>query len=177
MSIVENARLIAEKAHQGQFRKWGENEPFINHPLRVADKIASLEGTNEVDIAAAIAHDVLEDCGDHWAFVIAKDCGQEVLDLVKELTFPCEGAEWKHRPRAEKNKIREQQMRQMSPRAKRIKMVDRIDNLNTMQNAPFKLIQKYVVESKTLLDILGYVDEKLAKELESSIEKLKKAVL
>jgi len=176
-NIVEKAKVIAEKAHTGQTRKWGKKEPFINHPLRIAEKVKSLEGTNDVDIAAALLHDVLEDCGDHWAMIIESECGQEVLALVKELTYPTEGPEWRHRPREEKHKIREEHTRHMSPRAKRIKMVDRIDNLNTMHNAPFKLIQKYVKESKILLEICSSADEKLAMELENAIEKLKKAVL
>lgn len=174
MSIVDNARKIAEKAHAGQLRKWGSQEPFFKHPERIANKVASLEGMKEADIAAAYLHDVLEDCGEHWAAVIEQDCGKETLELVRELTYPTEGPEWQHRSRAEKNVIRMEHTRRMTDRAKRLKMCDRIDNLNTMQNAPFKLIQKYVVESNELLGVLGHVDEKLAKELKEAVEHLKK---
>lgn len=168
--MIDNMKKIAKQAHAGQVRKWGSNEPFYNHPERVALKVASLANVTDVDIAAAYGHDVIEDCGDHWKVVIESECGKEVLDLVMELTYPTEGAEWKNRSRAEKNVIRYAHTRGMSNRAKRIKMCDRIDNLNTMHDAPPRLIRKYIDESWELYEILRSADESLALELKKTIE-------
>jgi (p)ppGpp synthase/HD superfamily hydrolase len=174
MNIVENADKIAEKAHKGQLRKWSNNVPYIVHPIGVTEKVKTLDGVDDIDLAAAKLHDVLEDCGEHWAAVIEEECGKEVLDLVKELTFPTEGAEWANRSRAEKNVIRFAQMERMTQRAKRIKMVDRWYNLNDMKNAPYKLIKKTTEESWKLLEICGGADKAMAKELEEAIKNLER---
>jgi GTP diphosphokinase / guanosine-3',5'-bis(diphosphate) 3'-diphosphatase len=55
---VEKAYLFAKKAHQGQKRYSGD--PFITHPLHVANTIASW-GLDEASIKAALLHDILED--------------------------------------------------------------------------------------------------------------------
>ena len=52
--MIERARKIAEKAHQGQADKGGQ--PYILHPLRVAEKCEQTE-----EKIAALLHDVLED--------------------------------------------------------------------------------------------------------------------
>lgn len=174
MNIVENAEKIARKAHEGQLRKWSANVPYIVHPIGVTEKVKTLDGVDDIDVAAALLHDVIEDCGEHWALNIENECGKEVLDLVRELTFPTEGKEWEGRSRAEKNVIRFQQMEKMSLRAKKIKMVDRWYNLNDMKNAPYKLIKKTTEESWKLLEICGGVDKAMAKDLEEAIKNLER---
>ena len=176
--IVLAARKIAEEAHAGVFRKWSNPpQPYIVHPIRVADKVASLKNIKPEDVAAAYAHDVVEDAPsisekDMYARRIERECGVDVLTLVMELTFPTEGEDWKNRPRAEKNVIRFKQMESMSSRSQRIKMVDRWDNLNDMNNAPHRLIQKMVDESYRLLEICRGADEVMAVELKDAIIKL-----
>lgn len=173
-NIAENMRKLAEKAHAGQFRKWSNPpQPYIVHPIRVAEKVATLKGVDEIDIGAAYGHDILEDCGEHYADEIAA-ISPEVLSLVRELTFETEKPEWAGKPRAEKNKVRFAHMRKMSNRAKRIKMVDRWDNLRDMKNAPHKLIHKTVDESYTLWEICGMADLDMAKELKDTIIKVEK---
>ncbi len=54
MSKVPHVIDIARKAHQGQFDKAGE--PYINHPLRVMEKM-----TTEEEKIVAILRDVVED--------------------------------------------------------------------------------------------------------------------
>ncbi len=180
MSIVEKAKAIAYEAHKGVKRKWGD-DPYIVHPERVANKVASLVGVNDEDVAAAWLHDVIEDSGEglapaakaavkeQYAQRIKDECGEIVLSLVQELTFPTEGDEWAGRPRAEKNIVRFAHMRGMTKRAQRIKMVDRWDNLNDMVNAPHKLIRKSTDESWELLDICKDADAVMASELKDAI--------
>jgi GTP diphosphokinase / guanosine-3',5'-bis(diphosphate) 3'-diphosphatase len=174
MSIVDNARRIAHEAHKGQMRKWSENTPYIVHPEECAEKARSLQGVDDVDVAAALLHDVVEDCGDQWKEVIEKECGADVLALVMELTFPTEGAEWAGKPRAEKNVIRFAQMRRMTLRAKRLKMIDTWHNLKSMGNAPYKLVRKTVDEAYERLDILKDADEQMAVDLKEMIDRVAK---
>jgi (p)ppGpp synthase/HD superfamily hydrolase len=169
MSIVEQAAELARYAHAGQQRKWSQGVPYIVHPERVAAKVASLKGVNEEDVAAAWLHDVIEDCSPEYAADIQRNFSPAVYELVKELTFETEGAEWAGKPRAEKNKVRFAHMRRMSDRAKRIKMVDRWDNLNDMENAPHKLVRKTCDESWELLDICKEADPAMASELKDAI--------
>ena len=49
---------VADKAHDGQLRASGE--PYVHHPLAVADILADLE-MDRATIAAALLHDVVED--------------------------------------------------------------------------------------------------------------------
>jgi len=180
MNMIQKAKQLATEAHKGVNRKWG-NDPYIIHPERVAAKVATLDGCNEEDVAAAWLHDVIEDSGEglapeakaavkeQYAQRIKDECGEVVLSLVRELTFPTEGDEWAGRPRAEKNVVRFAHMRGMTKRAQRIKMVDRWDNLHDMVNAPHKLIRKTCDESWELLDICKDACPAMAKELKEAI--------
>lgn len=55
---VDKAYKYAEEKHRGQYRKTGE--PYINHPLFVADILTSIKADRET-IIAALLHDVVED--------------------------------------------------------------------------------------------------------------------
>ena len=58
MAAIEKAYLFANKAHAGQKRKSGE--PYIVHPISVADILVSL-GMDTDSVVAALLHDVVED--------------------------------------------------------------------------------------------------------------------
>lgn len=178
MSIIENAKRIAERAHAHQRRKWGSQPPYIVHPARVAAKVATLSGATDEDVAAAWLHDVIEDVAiptntlEEYRQEIREACGEVVLQLVLELTNPTEGPEWAGRSRAEKRAKDWEHLAQISDRAKRIKLCDRLDNISDMGHAPKRLILKYIPESKHLCGMCGYVDEGLARELTEAIERL-----
>ena len=81
------ALFIAKRVHRDQKRRGGA--PYIFHPVRVAENVRALGGT-DVQVAAALLHDAIEDSptSNLAALVeeIRRDCGQEVLDLVMVLT-------------------------------------------------------------------------------------------
>jgi len=79
---IKKAYLFAEKAHEGQQRYSGE--PFIIHPLHVANTIASW-GLDEASIKAALLHDVLEDTPVTYKD-IQKNFGSKVAFLVNGVT-------------------------------------------------------------------------------------------
>ena len=56
--MIERAYLVAAEGHAGQTRVSGE--PYINHPLCVAEILTELQ-LDDKTIAAAILHDVVED--------------------------------------------------------------------------------------------------------------------
>ncbi len=81
---IKQAGAYAERLHEGQFRVSGD--PYICHPVAVAEIVASLElDTNS--ICAALLHDTVEDCSDKTDLVqIEKMFGEEVAMLVDGLT-------------------------------------------------------------------------------------------
>ncbi|MFC1937057.1 RelA/SpoT family protein [Chloroflexota bacterium] len=82
LALVEDAYRFAEKAHEGQLRKSGH--PFISHPVQVALVLAELQ-LDASSLAAALLHDVPEECGVPIAEIEAK-FGAEVAKLVDGVT-------------------------------------------------------------------------------------------
>ncbi|BFM23529.1 MULTISPECIES: bifunctional (p)ppGpp synthetase/guanosine-3',5'-bis(diphosphate) 3'-pyrophosphohydrolase [Microbacterium] len=82
LAIIERAYAVADKAHDGQKRQSGE--PYITHPLAVAQILAEL-GLGPKAIAAALLHDTVEDT-DYPLDELAADFGDEVAMLVDGVT-------------------------------------------------------------------------------------------
>ena len=61
MTLVSDAMIFAACAHDGMLRK-GTNVPYIVHPAEVAAIASTLTDDPEI-LAAAVLHDVIEDCG------------------------------------------------------------------------------------------------------------------
>jgi len=82
LSIVRDAYEFAEQCHSGQLRSSGE--PYITHPLAVTYEVARLE-LDHLALAAALLHDVQEDCGIENE-EISRRFGVEVALMVDGLT-------------------------------------------------------------------------------------------
>ena len=82
LSLVEDAFLFALKAHGNQLRLSGD--PFISHPVETAMIVADLQ-LDETSVAAALLHDVPEDCGIPFSEIESR-FGPEVKKLVEGVT-------------------------------------------------------------------------------------------
>jgi guanosine-3',5'-bis(diphosphate) 3'-pyrophosphohydrolase len=80
--VVERAYRTAERFHEGQKRKSGED--YITHPLAVARILADL-GSGPATIAAALLHDTVEDT-DYSIDQLRGDYGEEIALLVDGVT-------------------------------------------------------------------------------------------
>ncbi len=81
---IKKAYLYANELHCGQFRQSGE--PYITHPIAVAEIVASL-GLDTESICAALLHDTVEDCGEKIDLEkLRKEFGDGVALLVDGLT-------------------------------------------------------------------------------------------
>ncbi len=81
---ILRAYCYANAMHEGQFRDSGE--PYISHPLAVAEIVAGLELDTD-SICAALLHDTVEDCPDKTNLEeIEKLFGETVAMLVDGLT-------------------------------------------------------------------------------------------
>lgn len=82
LAVINRAYVIAEKAHRGQKRRSGE--PYITHPIAVAQILADL-GVGPMTVAAALLHDTVEDT-DYSVDQLRADFGDEVTMLVDGVT-------------------------------------------------------------------------------------------
>ena len=82
LSLIERAYTVAERAHRGQKRRSGE--PYITHPVAVAQIIADL-GIGAKTIAAALLHDTVEDT-EYTLDELRDQFGDEIAMLVDGVT-------------------------------------------------------------------------------------------
>jgi len=82
IGALRKAYVFAGQAHKGQVRRSGE--PYLSHPLEVADYLADMR-LDKTTLVAALLHDVLEDT-DTTAAAIRESFGREVADLVEGVT-------------------------------------------------------------------------------------------
>ena len=82
LTEMERAHDIARQAHEGQKRRSGE--PYITHPIAVAQILADL-GIGPKTICAALLHDTVEDT-DYTLDQVRTDFGAEVAMLVDGVT-------------------------------------------------------------------------------------------
>ena len=100
MTLVSDAMIFAACAHDGMLRK-GTNVPYIVHPVEVAAIASTLTDDPEI-LAAAVLHDVIEDCGVSGQ-ELAQRFGARVAELVLSETQECCGdprLTWEARKRA-----------------------------------------------------------------------------
>ena len=81
-ALVLRAYEVAARCHEGQTRKSGD--PYITHPLAVAQILAEL-GMTSTTIAAALLHDTVEDT-DYSLAQLEADFGPEIAKLVDGVT-------------------------------------------------------------------------------------------
>jgi guanosine-3',5'-bis(diphosphate) 3'-pyrophosphohydrolase len=79
---VRRAYEVADRMHRGQTRKSGE--PYITHPLAVAQTVAEL-GMDTTAVVAALLHDTVEDTS-YTMGQLRGDFGAEVALLVDGVT-------------------------------------------------------------------------------------------
>lgn len=158
LDFVKQAYLFAEKTHSNSFRKSGE--PFIQHPLLVASKLADLH-LDEITIAAALLHDIHEDTNTTLP-EIEKNFGKKVTTLVEgvsklgRLKFRFAGV-LKTRKEAEIETLRKMFVVMASDlRVVLIKLSDRLHNLETLYALPSKRQREIAKESLEIYAPLAY---------------------
>jgi GTP pyrophosphokinase len=82
VELVERAYAVAERAHEGQKRRSGDD--YITHPLAVTTILAEL-GMTPTTLAAALLHDTVEDTA-YSLEALRRDFGDEIAMLVDGVT-------------------------------------------------------------------------------------------
>lgn len=169
--LIQRAAIYAAAMHAGQMRKYGGG-PYIAHPARVAAAVAALPGATDAMVAAAWLHDTAEDCG---AMIddLARVFGADVAGLVDELTNRSKQTH-PTANRAQRKAIDIARIAEAGLAARKIKLVDRLDNLKEVANGPLDFIALYCKESAALLAALKGTDTGLEAAVAAQIATLQK---
>lgn len=129
---IEEAYLLAKKAHEGQKRHTGE--PYITHPVAVACILAQMR-MDPPTLMASILHDVLEDTPVEKSDLIHQ-FGREVADLVDGVTKLTQ-IEFESRAQAQAENFRKMVMAMARDiRVILVKIADRLHNMQTLGSLP-----------------------------------------
>lgn len=156
--MEKQALEFARKAHGDQQRKYSE-EAYIEHPIRVADLVRTVDHTPEM-ICAAYLHDVVEDTPVSLQDIERK-FGRKIAGLVEELTDEYEKKNYPHLNRKLRKEKEVARQARISPEAKTIKLADVIDNTRDILKNDPGFARKYIPEMEALTEALQGGDFKL----------------
>jgi GTP pyrophosphokinase len=129
---LESAYHFSEQAHQGQFR--GSGEPYISHPLAVANILAKWHLDSQA-LTAALLHDVMEDTNVSKSD-ISKRFGKPVAELVDGVS-KLDKIEFQTHEDAQAENFRKMLLAMARDvRVMLIKLADRLHNMRTLDGLP-----------------------------------------
>jgi guanosine-3',5'-bis(diphosphate) 3'-pyrophosphohydrolase len=120
---------FAARRHRDQRRKGAEATPYINHPIEVAHLLSGAGVTDPVTLQAALLHDTLEDT-DTTPEELGSLFGDEVRRVVEEVTDD------RRLPKEERKRLQTEHAPHLSPRAKLVKLGDKISNVRAIAHTP-----------------------------------------
>lgn len=141
--LIADAFAFAQEAHGEQKRESGE--PFVSHPLGVAEILVSLQ-MDDITVAASLLHDVVEDT-EVTLEEIQERFGPEVAALVDGVT------KLSRLPFQSKQEQQAESLRKMFLAMARdirviiIKLADRLHNMRTLRNLPVERQKKIARET------------------------------
>ncbi|PTR27764.1 GTP pyrophosphokinase [Rhodococcus sp. OK519] len=151
-SLLQRAYDVAEQRHATQFRKSGD--PYITHPLAVANILAEL-GMDTTTLVAALLHDTVEDTG-YSLDELTAEFGDEVAHLVDGVTKLDKVVLGSA---AEGETIRKMIIAMArDPRVLVIKVADRLHNMRTMRFLP---PEKQARKARETLEVIAPLAHRL----------------
>jgi len=154
--LVSAAKTLAGEAHHGQFRKYTDL-PYIIHPIEVMQIVQSVEH-DEAMLAAALLHDVVEDCEGYTFDTIKEATNDDVADLVRGLT---DVAKPEDGNRATRKAIEKDRLAKEGARVQTVKLADIISNSRDIELHDPKFAKVYNNEMKDLLTVMKKGNKKL----------------
>jgi guanosine-3',5'-bis(diphosphate) 3'-pyrophosphohydrolase len=152
LAILQKAYEVAEARHADQMRKSGD--PYITHPLAVANILAEL-GMDTTTLIAALLHDTVEDTG-YTLEALTAEFGTEVGHLVDGVTKLDKVALG---TAAEGETIRKMIIAMArDPRVLVIKVADRLHNMRTMRFLP---PEKQARKARETLEVIAPLAHRL----------------
>lgn len=127
--FIRAVAFAAEK-HRHQRRKDAQCSPYINHPLELADVLASEGGVTDLDVLmAAVLHDTVEDTETTPAELAAR-FGERIAGIVMEVTDD------KALPKDTRKRLQVEHAPRLSQEARLVKLADKICNLRDILASP-----------------------------------------
>ena len=124
------ALAFASRKHSQQRRKDADASPYINHPIALVSILAVEAGINDRDtLCAALLHDTIEDTKTSVEELV-EAFGGSVASLVQEVTDD------KQLLKAERKLRQVEHAAHLSPRARAVKLADKIANLRDVADSP-----------------------------------------
>lgn len=166
------AASFAAKKHTGQTRKGDEAQPYVNHPLEVANLLSNVGKVEDFDVLiAALLHDTIEDT-ETTEKEINELFGETVCGYVSEVTDD------KSLPKQGRKQLQVEHAPHLSTGAKLIKLADKISNITDVMNNPpagwsIERRLEYIDWGKNVVDGLRGANEYLEKHFDELIEKAK----
>lgn len=157
---LASAFRYAAAAHAGHLRDEGVR--FIDHPVSVTVILSEELGCHDVDLlAAALNHDVIEDCDWLRREDVAGAIGDRATGFVEEVTKEMVPEQLK--PARDDRYL--ERLWHISPEAKLLKLADRIHNLRSIPNAndPSKARRYLEVSRREFLPLALAVDPTAAR--------------
>ena len=150
-TLTQRADAFALHAHASiaQVRRY-TGEPYIVHPREVAEIVRSVGGDDAM-IAAALLHDVREDVLSVSRLQVLVEFGEDVDQLVDELT---DVSELRDGNRARRKAIDREHLGSASARAQTIKLADVISNTRSIVTHDRDFARVYLPEMVELLRVL-----------------------
>src|SRR5258708_28813184 len=152
LSLLQKAYEVAELRHADQMRRSGD--PYITHPLAVANILAEL-GMDTTTLVAALLHDTVEDTG-YSLEQLTTDFGTEVSHLVDGVT-KLDKVNLGAAAEAETSRKMIIAMAR-DPRVLVIKVADRLHNMRTMRFLP---PEKQAKKAKETLEVIAPLAHRL----------------
>ncbi|HEV2487558.1 MAG TPA: bifunctional (p)ppGpp synthetase/guanosine-3',5'-bis(diphosphate) 3'-pyrophosphohydrolase [Terracidiphilus sp.] len=130
VSLIRKAWEFCVKHHDGQMRASGE--PYIIHPLEVAEVLAELK-MDATSIAAGLLHDSVEDTP-ATNEEIAEEFGDQVAHIVEGVT-KIDKIQFANREDRQAENVRKMLLAMVSDvRVVLIKLADRLHNMRTLEH-------------------------------------------
>ncbi|CAN5504126.1 RelA/SpoT family protein [soil metagenome] len=170
-AMISQAYELAAAAHVGQTRRSGE--PYIHHPLSVAQIVADL-GLDDVTITAALLHDSVEDTGVTLE-ELAATFGDEVAQIVDGVT-KLDRVQFDSKAAQQAASMRKMLVAMAKDlRVLMIKLADRLHNMRTLgAMAP----EKQIRIARETLDVYAPLAHRLGmQDLKQQLEDLSFATL
>ena len=164
--LILRAVSFATVAHDGQRRKY-TGEPYIVHPLTVAQMVASRTMDPHV-IAAAVLHDVLEDTP-VAPYELQDLFGSRVAEMVADLTDMFTHDNFPELNRAQRKQKERERFATTSAEVQLIKAYDMLDNTRSIVKYDSGFAMVYLNEKRLLLKVMTKVDPHVLLQLKGSL--------
>ncbi len=152
IALVKKAFQYADSAHLGQYRQSGE--PYITHPLAVAELCASWR-LDAASIMAALLHDVIEDTGSTRQELV-EIFGGKVAELVEGLT-KLDKLEFQSQAEAQAESFRKMFMAMARDvRVILVKLADRLHNMRTLDATTLAKRKRVALETAEIYSPIAH---------------------